>query len=186
MKRHPLIRLLIPPIVHIHVRYLPLCIRLMTLLLFTMWSLFVRLIISFLCLKMHAYRWRIFPNKQWEARFRYRLVLGPLFQECHHLMPLISSNYLILSLHKILDEIQVNQLLGLYNNNDCKGMESLFQQNKVPHPQTVASRACMAINRGFKTLSRVGYLDTPKPIKFRKNLNHLHQNKEESELGMWN
>jgi hypothetical protein len=36
MKRHPLIRLLIPPIVHIHVRYLPLCIRLMTLLLFTM------------------------------------------------------------------------------------------------------------------------------------------------------
>jgi hypothetical protein len=65
-------------------------------------------------------------------------------------------------------------------------MESLFQQNKALHPQTVASRACRAINRGLNTLFRVGYLDTPKPIKFRKNLNHLHQNKEESKLGMWN
>jgi len=76
------------------------------------------------------------------------------------------------------DEIRVNQLLGLYNNNDCKGMGSLFQQNKVPPPQTVASRACTAINRGLNILFRVGYLDTSKPIKFRKNLN---QNKEERE-----
>jgi len=36
MERHPLIRLHILPILHIHVRSLPLCIRLMTLLVFTM------------------------------------------------------------------------------------------------------------------------------------------------------
>lgn len=36
MERHPLIRLHIPLILHILVRSLPLCIRLMTLLLFTM------------------------------------------------------------------------------------------------------------------------------------------------------
>jgi hypothetical protein len=65
----------------------------MTLLLFTMWYLYARLMISFLCLKMHANSWRTFPNKMWEAGFQYQLVLGPLFQECHHLMPLITSNY---------------------------------------------------------------------------------------------